>query len=49
MYNKILNLLMTNQLNPMTSDTMDFKWLIPVGVVALILIVLLIVVGKKRK
>ena|GEM_PF-5695122 len=47
MYNIILNLIAI--LNPMTSDSTNFIWLIPVAAVSLILLVLLVVLGKKRK
>ena len=47
MYGTILNLLTV--LSPMTSDSTDFKWLIPVAIVSLILLVVLFVLGKKRK
>jgi hypothetical protein len=47
MYSMLLNLLTV--LSPMTSDSTNFVWLIPVAAVSLILLVLLVVLGKKRK
>jgi len=51
MYNIILKLLSDNLsvVSPMTNDSANFVWLIPVAAVSLILVVLLVVLGKKRK
>lgn len=44
--NYIINLL---TLNPMTSDSANFQWLIPIALVSLVLVILLTIIGKKRK
>jgi len=45
----LLTLFNVTAVNPPTGDTTDLTWLIPVSIAALVLAIILIIVGKKRK